>query len=169
MKTRLALAFALLLIALTACDSGDAELSTSSTIITGGTNAPETSTTSSTTIAGESPGTTLQGQSVTEYTVVQRIPNENGEEVHVVLPPGAYTDVDLEIFIVDLLDSDPTIYGAEVFDDEDAAAAFLVASGARTEEQNALLERHHLVSLIGRERIEFRGPFAEFPGTAIGS
>lgn len=160
----------LLVAALAACDSGDAELSSDSTIITGGTNAPATTT--STTIAGtesDSSTQTLVGQAVSEYTVVERIPNDDGEELYIVIPNGAYTDVDLENFILELLDEDPTMFGAEVFDDEAAASAFMVDPAARTEEQSDLLDRHHFVTLVGRERIDFNGPFAEFSGGAIGS
>jgi hypothetical protein len=154
-----------------ACDSGETELSTSSTIITGGTNAPETT---STTGGGDgsgtsSPPTSLAGQSVTGFDVAETFPNDNGVEKHYVIPNGAYTDVDLENFMIDLIESDSELYGAEVFDNADAAAAFLVDPGARTEEHNALLERHHFVTLVGRDSVQFNGPFAEFAGGAIGS
>lgn len=160
----------LLVAALAACDSGDAELSSDSTIITGGTNAPATTT--STTIAGtesDSSTQTLVGQAVSEYTVVERIPNDDGEELYIVIPNGAYTDVDLENFILELLDEDPTMYGAQIFNDEDAVAAFMVDRAERTDEQNDLLDDHFLMTLVGRDRIEFNGPFADFSGGAIGS
>jgi hypothetical protein len=171
MKVRAPLVAAIVLsIALAACDSGDAELSTGSTIITGGTNASVTTT--STTMPEEEPEPstqTLAGQAVSEYTVVDRIPNEDGEELYIVLPEGGYTDVDLENFILELLDEDPTMYGAEIFNDEAAVAAFMVDPADRTDEQNGLLDDHFLMSLVGRDRIEFNGPFAEFSGGAIGS
>jgi hypothetical protein len=159
-----------LALAVSACSDGETELSTGSTIITGGTNATAitTSTTLQTSDEG-SPTQTLLGQAVSEYTVAERVPNENGEELYIVIPDGAYTDVDLENFILDLIDADPTMYGAEVFDDEDAVAAFKVDAAERTEEQKALLENHFFLTLVGRERIEFNGPFADFPGGAIGS
>jgi hypothetical protein len=153
-----------------ACSGGDAELSTGSTIITGGTNAP-VSTTSTTVSEQDSEPTTqtMVGQTVSEYTVVDRIPNENGEELYIVLPDGAYTDVDLENFILELLDEDPTMYGAEIFNDEAAVAAYRVDSTQRTDEQKELLDNHFLMTLVGRDRIEFSGPFADFSGGAIGS
>lgn len=172
MKTRLIVVPAVLALAFVACDGGEADLSTSSTIITGGTNAPvaTTTTTGGTDgTGGPSPSTTLVGEAVSGFEVVHRIPNDNGEERHIVIPNGAYTDVDLENFVIDLIDADPDLHGAEIFDDENAAAAFLLDAGDRTDEQKALLERHHFVSLNGRDSIEFRGPFAEFAGGAIGS
>lgn len=174
MRTRWIVLLAVLGMVLGACSDDDAELSTDSTIVTGGTNAPATSTTD----AGDggdnssdttSPPTTLVGQPVTDAEIVARFPNDNGEERHYVIPNGAYTDVDLENFVFGLLEEDPDLYGAEIFDDADAANAFLVDEADRTEEQIELLERHHFVTLIGRDRIEYNGPFAEFPGGAIGS
>lgn len=174
MKTRWIVLLAVLGIVLAACSDDDAELSTDSTIVTGGTNAPTTTST----IAGEggdtsddatSPSTTLVGQPVTDFEVVARFPNDNGETRHYVIPNGAYTDVDLENFVIVLLESDPDLYGAEIFDDADAANAFVVDEAERTEEQAELLERHHFVTLVGRDSIEFNGPFAEFSGGAIGS
>jgi hypothetical protein len=172
MKFRLTvfiLAFGLLAVG---CSDDDAELSTDSTIITGGTNAPAPTTT--TTLEGEdnsgaSPTTTLVGETVTEFEVVARFPNDNGEERYYVIPNGAYTDVDLENFVIDLIEADDELYGAEIFDDAAAADAYQVDPADRTEEQTELIERHHFVTLVGRDRIEFVGPFSEFPGGAIGS
>jgi hypothetical protein len=170
MKYRLISLLAVLAVLVAACDGGDAELSSSSTIVTGGTNAPATTTTSGDDeTEGTSPPTTLVGETVADFAVVARFPNDNGEERYYVIPNGAYTDVDLENFVVGLIETDSELYGAEVFDDEDAANAYLVAEADRTEEQVELIERHHFVTLVGRDRLEFRGPFGEFSGGAIGS
>lgn len=165
----------LLLLVVVACDGDDAELTTDSTIITGATGT-QASADSTTTTAGSkngnegtSPSTTLVGQAVTEYEVVHEIPNENGVARHIVIPNGAYTDVDLQNFVFDLLEGNPDLYGIEVFDDAAAAEAFLTPKADRTEEEKELLERHHFVSVTGRARIDYRGPFSEFPGGAIGS
>lgn len=170
MNSRLIAVLAVLSLLIAACDSGDTELSPGSTIITGGTNAPATTTTTG---GGDTDGTTsptsLVGETVTDVEVVARFPNDNGEERYYVIPNGAYTDVDLQNFVIVLIENDSELYGAEVFDSEDAANAYLVAEGDRTPEQTELLARHHFVTLVGRDRIEFRGPFAEFSGGAIGS
>lgn len=159
-----------------ACNGDDAELTTDSTIITGATDtrAPDDQTTSTTSGsdgdgAVSSPSTTLVGQPVSEYEVVHEIPNENGVAQHIVIPDGAYTDIDLQNFVFDLLESNPDLYGIEIFDDEAAAEAFLTPEDERTEEEVELLESHHFVSVTGRARIDYRGPFSEFPGGAIGS
>lgn len=171
MKSRLSVLILVLGLVIAACSDDDAELSTDSTIITGGTNAPATTSTveDGDSTSETSPPTTLVGETVTDFDVVARFPNEEGEERWYVIPNGAYTDIDLENFVIDLLEADPELYGAEVFDDEAAAEAYQVDQAERTDEELALIERHHFVTLVGRDRIEFRGPFADFSGGAIGS
>lgn len=173
-KRWLALIAALALVVV-ACDGDDAELTTESTIITGPTETvPATEGSTTTASGGEgdggtSPSTTLAGQPVSEYEVVHEIPNEDGVAQHVVIPDGAYTDIDLQNFVFDLLEGNPDLYGLEVFDDASAAEAFLVPEDERTEEQTELLAESHYVTVTGRARIDYRGPFSEFPGGAIGS
>lgn len=172
MRFRWIALFAVFALLVVACNGDDAELSTDSTILTGpGGTDPATEATTTTTGGsdGTSPPTTLAGESVSGYEVVEEIENDNGVEQHIVIPNGAYTDVDLENFVIDLIEANPDLYGAEVFDDAAAAEAFMLAEAERSEEQVALLERHHFVTLTGRDRIDFHGPFAEFPGGAIGS
>lgn len=173
MRIRWIALFAVLAVFVAACDGDDAELSTNSTILTGpsGTDPATEATTTSAAPGndGSSPSTTLVGQTVTEHEVVHEIPNENGVAQHIVIPNGAYTDVDLENFVIDLIEANPDLHGAEIFDDAAAAEAFVTPEADRTEEEAELLERHHFVTLTGRARIDFRGPFAEFPGGAIGS
>ena len=84
-------------------------------------------------------------------------------------PPGAYTEVDLENFIGDLKEADPELWGAEVFDDEDAIQAFVIPEDQRTAEQQTLVDEHHFVSLVNGDTIRFQGPFSEFGEAIIGS
>lgn len=173
MRIRWIALFSLLAVLAVACDGDEPELSTDSTIITGPSGTDPATEATTTTAAGGggggSPSTTLAGQAVAEYEVVHEIPNENGVSQHIVIPDGAYTDVDLENFVIDLIEANPDLYGAEIFNDAAAAEAFLTPEAERTEEEIELLENHHFVTLTGRARIDFRGPFAEFPGGAIGS
>jgi hypothetical protein len=172
MRNRWIAVLAVLALTVVACDGDDPELSTDSTIVTGTTNTEPPTDGVTTTTPGddsESSPTTLTGEQVSEYQVFEEIPNDNGVEWIVVIPNGAYTDVDLENFVIDLIEENPDLYGAQIFDDEAAAAAFLVDEAQRTEEQDDLVERHWFVTLTERARIDFRGPFAEFPGGAIGS
>jgi hypothetical protein len=86
-----------------------------------------------------------------------------------VIPPGAYTDVDLENFIGDLREGQPDLWGAEVFDEENAVQAFVIPEAQRTEEQQGILDQHHLVSLVGGDTIKYQGPFSELGESLIGS
>jgi len=163
------LAFALVLVA---CDSGAAELSTTSSLVTGTTEAPDqdgsTTTLTDGGVAGQT-STTLVGETVGSYEIMVRISGDNGETLHIVIPSGAYTEVDLENFIGDLKEADPDLWGAEVFDDEDAIPAFVIPADQRNAEQQTLIKEHHFVSLVGGDTIRFQGPFSEFGEAIIGS
>lgn len=170
MRNRAFIAVVLSLALLTAaCTPEQAELSTTSSVITGTTESVTAETTTSTTAADTTPTTVVQGETVSTYDVVARISSENGETFYIVIPPGAYTDVDLNNFVGELKESDPGLFGAEVFDDPDAVQAFVIPEGQRTEEQQQLLDDHHLVSLVGGDTIRFQGPFGEMGEHIIGS
>jgi hypothetical protein len=165
-RRNLAVIGIVLVTALTACNREDAVLSTTSTLVTG----PDQTTTAppgTTTLPDTS--TTLRGQAVASFEILARLSTDNGDVLHVVIPVGAYTDVDLESFIGDLKESDPELWGAEVFDDPTAPAAFTVDEAGRTPEQQELLDRHHLVSLVEGDTIRFQGPFESFGEVVIGS
>jgi hypothetical protein len=167
MTMRLTALACVMVVMLIACDSGETTLSTGSTLIT--TTPDEGTLTSTTAAQPDDTSTTLRGQAVTEYEVVARLSTANGEVLHIVIPMGGYTDVDLENFVIDLKEADPELWGAEVFDDPAAPEAFAVDEASRTAEQEALLDQHHLVSLVEGETIRFQGPFAELGETVIGS
>jgi hypothetical protein len=172
MRNRWIAVFAVLALIVVACDGDDPELSTDSTIVTGSTNTPPATGGATTTTPGgdgTSPPTSLAGEQVSDYEVVTEIENDNGVERHFVIPNGAYTDVDLENFVIGLIDEQPDLHGAQIFDDAAAAEAFLVPQADRTPEEQELLDRHWFVTLTGRARLDYRGPFSEFTGGAIGS
>ncbi len=154
-------------LALAAC-SGDAEVTTTTTAAGGGT-APSNDSTTSTTTAPEATPTTIRGQTVTDYQTVARLSTANGEVLHIVIPIGGYTDIDLYNFIADLKEADPDLWGAEVFDDAEAATAFATAEGERSEAQATLIRNHHLVSLVSGDTLRYQGPFASFGESTLGS
>ena len=160
-------------VVLAACDDGTVDLSTTSSLVTGTTQPPvdpvETTTTTTAASGGETTGTTLVGETVASFEIVVRISGDNGETLHILIPAGAYTDVDLENFIGDLKEADPDLWGAEVFDNQDAIQAFVIPEDQRTEEQQDLVDKHHLVSLVNGDTLRFQGPFAEFGESIIGS
>lgn len=167
MRTRSAIALTFVL-ALTsvACSGAGADLSTTSSLL-GGTTQPEPSTT--TTTSPPSPSTTLRGQTITEYEVVQASTDDNGDVLYILVPPGAYTDIDLENFIWDLRDGNPSLWRVEIFDDDGVLAALLVPEDQRTEDQQKLLDEHHFVSLVDGDILRFQGPFSEFGEYALSS
>ena len=101
MKTRWSVvALVVMSLFIGACDSATVELSTTSSILNG-TTAPGTET-GTTTPAGEDvqTTTTLRGETVGSYEVLVRLFGDNGETFHILIPEGAYTDVDLENLLV---------------------------------------------------------------------
>ena len=151
-----------------ACDSGEVQLSTTSSLI-GGTTTTAVDPTTTTSGLPESTSTTVGGETVTEYEVTVRLSTDNGQVLYILIPPGAYTDVDLENFVSDLFHNNADLWGAEVFDDAAAGDALLIPEAQRTEEQKQVLADHHFISLVGGDTIRFQGPFAEFGEYVIGS
>lgn len=152
-----------------ACDGEGAELSTTTSVVSATTEAPEQDTTTTTGGSDSTTSTTLVGETVAGHEVVARISTDDGEVLHIVIPEGAYTDVDLVNFIGDLKESDPDLWGVEVFDDPAAVDAFSVAEGDRTDEQQTILDDHHFLTLTNGDQVIFRGPFSEFGEFILGS
>jgi hypothetical protein len=150
-----------------ACDGEEAALTTTSSLVTD----PSEEGSPTTTVAppGDETSTTLVGEAVGSYEIVAREPVTDGEVVYIVIGPGAYTDVDLENFILDLYEGGIATYGAEIFDDAAAADAYLKAEEDRTAEEVALIELHHYASLVGGTIIRFQGPFTESGEFVLGS
>jgi len=172
MRSRAVALAAALTVAVVACDSRTAPPATAPVAAETAappptTEAPAPPSTVSTSPAdggeAEDSATTsaARGETTLDFEVVHRISSDNGDIVHVVLPEGAYTDVDLEHFISDLTESLPGLWGAEIFDSVDGAAVFAVPEEQRTEEQKQTLAKHHFASLIERDTVRFQGPFAE--------
>ena len=163
--------FGLLVLALVACDDAETtDLSTTSSLIssptTGGGGAATTTTVAA---AGDTTSSTLVGQQVAEYEVVARVSDPAGETLFIVIPPGAYTDVDLENFVVGLVDSGEITYGAEIFDDSGAVDAYRKPEAERTEGETQLIQQHHFASVQNGTTVVYRGPFADSGEFVIGS
>lgn len=148
--------------------SGDPDTTTTTLPRDGTTPSTDSTSTTSTTVP-EATGTTIRGQTVTDYQTVARLSTANGEVLHIVIPIGGYTDIDLYNFIADLKEADPDLWGAEVFDDPEAATAFATAEGERSEAQATLVRNHHLVSLVSGDTIRYQGPFTSFGESTLGS
>jgi hypothetical protein len=161
---------AVLVLLVCGCDNGGSpELTTTSSLV-GSTIADGGSTTTSVEPGGESTTTTtLVGESVESYDIVTRVSETAGETLYIVIPPGAYTDVDIENFVIDRLEDGTLTYGAEIFEDADAAAAFKKDAADRTEDEKTLIETYHLATLVDGSTIVFQGPLSNSGQMVIGS
>ncbi len=158
----------LVVLVVAACDDNAAELSTTSSLVSGPSPTGE-STTTSVTPGGESTTTSLVGQSVAEHEIVARETETAGETLYIVVPPGDYTDVDIENFVLDLVEGGTATFGAEIFDDAAAVEAYRKPEVERTAEETALIDLHHFVSLQNGTTMVFRGPFESSGELVIGS
>ena len=159
----------LLVLTLAACDDGETtDLSTTSSLIASPTTGGEVATTTTVATGGETTST-LVGQQVASHEVVARVSDPAGETLFIVIPPGAYTDVDVENFVVGLVDSGEVTYGAEVFDDPGAVDAFRKPQAERTEGETQLIDQHHFATVQNGTSMIFRGPFADSGEFVIGS
>ena len=160
----------LLILALAACDDGETtDLSTTSSLIASPTTAGEVATTTTVAPGGPTTSTTLVGQPVASHEVVARVSEPAGETLFIVIPEGAYTDVDIENFVVGLVDSGEVTYGAEIFDNPGAVDAYRKPEAERTEGEAQLIDQHHFASVQNGTTVVFRGPFADSGEFVIGS
>lgn len=160
----------LLILALAACDDGETtDLSTTSSLIASPTTGGEVATTTTVAPGGDTTSTTLVGQLVASHEVVARVSEPAGETLYIVIPEGAYTDVDVENYVVGLVDSGEISFGAEIFDDPGAVDAYRKPEADRTEGETQLIDQHHFASVQNGTTVVFRGPFADSGEFVIGS
>lgn len=156
-----------LLLLIAACNSQEAEITTTTidaSLLT------TTTTTTTTSIPDDQPPPTGEPvDQVTGYEVISRLSTDTGETLYLLVPPGNYTDVSIENFIGTLLQADPVVSGLEIFDDRGAIDAALKPEEERTDEERALLAAHHLVTVIERRQVLFRGPLSGYDDFVIGS
>lgn len=147
-------------------------------------------TTTTTTVATETPSTTAQTTPITEapttttettppdtapvkeigdYEVQVATSVDDGEVLWVTIPAEDYTDRDLENFVVTMFDEEEGLWELHVLDDVDAVAAARVAADDRTPEEQELVDNHYLISLTDGNVITFHGPFESAGSFLIGS
>ena len=156
-------------------DSENAELTITTTTTTTATTTT-VATTTSTTGSGTDDDTTEDptdrtgqvGMAIDGYEVIARSSTPEGEVLYVTIAPGTYTDVDLENFVVVTLE-ERDLAELHVYDDRAAVDAALVDAESRTEEQQAVIDDHYLVSFTDGNVITFQGPFAGVGAVRIGS
>ena len=172
----------------TACGGSDdpALVTTTSRVVT--TAAPTTAAALTTTTAAadlttttaadqsdsdsDSPATTAaEEQEIGEisFRVARQESTRDGTVLHLEVPPGDYTDVDLENLVLSIYEERDDLYELHVLDSREALSALLTPEGERTPDQKALLESHYLVSFLEGAILRFQGPFANLEGYVVGS
>ena len=116
---------------------------------------------SSTTTSAAAPASGLP-----PYEVIHRLIEDDRETLVIVAEPGAYSNVELENLVYDIVENHSP-RGAIVVDDP--AAADLAILDTRTDEQQAALDSHTLLSIDNGVEVTFHGPYADFPGLTVGS
>lgn len=161
-------------LALAACDRGaEPELtvtttSTSTTLSTA-TTVESTPTTEAPPDDDGTTTTTLARVRVEGYEIQVATTADEGRVLWVTIPAEDYTDLDLEDFLVGLVDDEEDLWEVHVLDDVTAVDAARVAEEDRTEDEQALVDEHYLVSLTEGNVITFRGPFEAAGTFLIGS
>ncbi|HLU30315.1 MAG TPA: hypothetical protein VK088_01035 [Acidimicrobiia bacterium] len=175
MKYRVPIALAsLLALALAACNGDEAQITTTTldaSQLTTTTTTASTGTDDGTgTTPDSGPTTTVPtGDPVESYEVIARVSEDDRETLYILVPPGEYTDVSMENFLGNLLEDETVVSDVEVFDDRAALDAAQKPADERTDEENELIEQHHLVSLQNARQVQFQGPMSEYDGFVIGS
>jgi hypothetical protein len=175
-KRAIAVALALTLVG-AGCTGDDDTVdltTTTSTVPSAGASSTTASTDATTDAtsddASSSTSTSGPGEAVSDFDVVVTTAASDGDRLWVVIPPGNYGTVDLENFVLDFLEGlDEPLLELHVFDDRSALDAGRVDPASRTAEEQALVERHYLVSVTEGVRVEFHGPFGGEAGFTYGS
>ena len=159
---------------LSACDrAAETELTTTTTSTTSEApveTVPETTEPSpDTTAAPPASDTTPPGTPVEDYTIEVAASEGDGEALWVSIPPENYTDRDLEDFLARVRDERDSLVALYVVDNPEAIDAVRIAEEARTEEEQALVDAHYLVSLTDGDLVTFRGPFESAGSFVLGS
>ncbi|MDE0189506.1 MAG: hypothetical protein OXN80_10430 [bacterium] len=168
----------------TACggDNDPALVTTTSRVVTTAapTTEPDSTTTTQpdpTTTTADEPGPATESPSTTtdqeggeiSFRVVRQESTRDGSVLHLEVPPGDYTDVDLENLVLSMYEERDDLYELHVLDNPEALTALLTPESERTPEQKALLESHYLVSFLEGAILRFQGPFANLEGYIVGS
>lgn len=171
----------------TACggDDGLALVTTTSRVVTAAApttepdpNTTTSTTTTATTTAADEPGSAAESPSTTaaegeggeiSFRVARQESTRDGTVLHLEVPPGDYTDVDLENLVLSIYEERDDLYELHVLDSREAVSALLTPESERTPEQIALLESHYLVSFLEGAILRFQGPFANLEGYIVGS
>jgi len=170
--------FLALVLVVSACSGDDGDVTTTAaaagtvTTLAPASSGSESGSTATTVAAGGATTTAATDVEalIPEFTILSRTPGDDGDTVVVLLDPESYeslTDIDLQNVISEVVDDFPPVFEAHVIDDE-IVAPYISSADVTTDEQQ-LLDVHYLVRLEEGFRIIYVGPFADTPGTVLGS
>ena len=170
-KLKSSLLIGVMALVVVACNSDDADITTTTADASQLTTTTTTgSSTDSTTDNGGTTGTTaVPSDAVESFEIISRLSTEDGETLYILIPPGNYSDVSMENFLGNLLEDETAVSGVEIFDDRIALDAALKEEAERTAEELQAIEDHHLVSLHDGTQVQFQGPMDDFGDFIIGS
>ena len=91
---------------------------------------------------------------------------DGGESLVIVIEPGAYSNVELENLVFDIVDrfAPSTVLIVDIQEATD-----LVLLAALTDEEEMFLAQHTLITIENGVEVTFLGPYADIPGLTIGS
>lgn len=171
-KARIALLALLAVFALAACNSDEAQITTTTadaSQLTTTTTRVDGTDSDTTSPDGTTGTTAAPADSIDSHEIISRTSTEDGETLYILVPPGNYSDVSIENFLGTLLEDEIAVSGVEVFDDRVALDAALKDEAERTAEELQAVEDHHLVSLRNGVEVAFQGPMSEYDDFVLGS
>ena len=141
----------------------------------GGSTAPAPTTSSSTTTS-----TSLPPLPDVLYSIEARRTGQGGDTVLVLLPAGTYSDLDLEVIMLDVIERFAPITTAYVVDTLDTdgdgernaptvVLEVLERSGGFTAPEASFRADHYFLTLQDGFRVLWRGPFADLAPVILGS
>jgi len=100
------------------------------------------------------------------YQVADRIEEAAGDRLVVVVEPGAYTEVELQNLVFDIVDRFQPVAAVVV---DDPAAVALVSADDLSDADREFLERHTFLTISDGIEVRFSGPYADVADLTIGS
>ncbi len=110
--------------------------------------------------------TTATVSGLPTYEVVHRMIEDDRETLVIVVEPGAYSAVELENLVYDVVER--FVPSAAIVVD-DRAVADLAILEERTEDDQRQLDVHTLLRIENGVEVSFYGPYADIPGLTVGS
>ena len=157
-----------------ACNRGEDETATTTgpTLAESASTSRVTTTSSASSAASTVPAdttvatTTAVVVGLPSYEVVEATSGSSGDALVVVVEPGAYSNVELENLVYDIVDRFAPA-SAVVVDQTEAVA--LLALAELDDAQRDFLAAHTLLEITDGVEVTFLGPYADIPRLTVGS